>query len=200
MDVKSVLYDWGGLNVWLFQVINGVHGPYIDRTMLLGTFLGAHQHFPAYAAVIALVSVAATGHARRMRLDAEGVGMRWLSVLAVFVIGYYCEGLLVMALKHGFDFPRPAAALPPDAVHIVGRAQFRYSLPSGHAAFAALLAASLWPVLPRVGRFVVASFAAWVALSRVSLGAHFPADVVAGALVGYGSGALVRLGMRRVLT
>lgn len=200
MTVRGVLYDWGGANAWLFHIINGVHGPIIDRTMLLGTFFGAHQHFPAYAAAIALVSVAATGHARRMQLDAERVAARWLSVLAVFMIGYYCEGLLVVALKHAFDFPRPAAALPPDAVHIVGHAQFRYSLPSGHTAFATLLAASLWPLLPRLGRVVAVLFAVWVALSRVSLGAHFPADVVAGALVGYGSIAFARLGVRRILT
>ena len=43
-----------------------------------------------------------------------------------------------------------------------------------------LVAASLWPVLNRRWRIAGVLFVLWVGVSRVSLGAHFPADVMAG--------------------
>ena len=200
MSLKGIFYDWGGLNVWLFHAINGVHGPIVDRAMLLGTFLGAHQHFPLYAALIALGALVAVYRARDDQGERDAVALRALAVLSVFVFAYWVDGLLVTTLKQAFDLPRPAAALPAATVQIVGHAQFRYSLPSGHTAFAVVIAATLWPVLPGAWRVVALLFALWVALSRVSLGAHFPADVVAGACIGYVSVALVRLGVRRAFT
>ena len=67
--------------------------------------------------------------------------------------------------------------LPP--FYVVGEAEFRRSLPSGHASFAMLIAASLWPMLGRWQRWAALFFVAWVGVSRVNVGAHFPADVLA---------------------
>ena len=56
------------------------------------------------------------------------------------------------------------------------------TLPSGHSSFAMLVTASLWPVLNGRWRVAGACFVLWVGISRMSLGAHFPADVLAGFL------------------
>jgi membrane-associated phospholipid phosphatase len=77
-------------------------------------------------------------------------------------------------------------------VVVVGAPELQYSLPSGHASFAMLLAAGLWPAFTRPGRLVLTVFVLWVGLSRISLGAHFPADVAAG----YLSSLLLVLGVR----
>lgn len=45
-----------------------------------------------------------------------------------------------------------------------------------------LVTASLWPVLNRSWRVAGVFFVLWVGISRISLGAHFPADVMAGFL------------------
>lgn len=100
-------------------------------------------------------------------------------------------------LKFGFDFSRPAIVLGEHAVHLVGHADRRHSLPSGHAAFAMLLAASLWPVLPRIARAGAALFVFWVGVSRIWVGAHFPADVLAGYIVGPLSAALAIAALRQ---
>jgi hypothetical protein len=59
-----------------------------------------------------------------------------------------------------------------------------YSLPSGHSGFAMLVAWVFWPYCLRRWRFVLALCVVWVGISRISVGAHFPADVLAGYLCG----------------
>jgi undecaprenyl-diphosphatase len=59
------------------------------------------------------------------------------------------------------------------------------SFPSGHALYAAMMATLLATWFPRyrILFFVVAGFIGW---TRIYLGLHFPSDVIAGALLGYG--------------
>ena len=174
--MKYFLYDWGGANEWLFHAINNVHGDLLDRLMLLGTALGDHGNFPIYLALVALMAISATG--RGDRYDGATTKL-WLGVLAVFSIAYVADAALLVWLKPLLDFPRPPLALP-GGVIVVGTPEYHHSLPSGHSSFAMLVAASLWPVLGRVTKPLAVLFVAWVGLSRISQGAHFPADVVAG--------------------
>lgn len=179
--MKALFYDWGGFNVWLFHIINDIRNPLWDRLMLIGTELGSHSHFTFYlgaAVVIALAAVAR--HAPNPGPSADRYAMAWMTVIGVFVIGYVLSGFVIGWLKAGFHFPRPPAALPPGSVHIVGEAEFRHSFPSGHSAFAMLIAASFWPVCNRWWKIATAVFVVWVGMSRMSLGAHFPADVLGG--------------------
>lgn len=67
---------------------------------------------------------------------------------------------------------------------MIGAPLYQYSFPSGHAALAGLLVGVLWPTQGFVGRVVLVLTAATVMASRVVVGAHFPADVVAGAVLG----------------
>ena len=176
--MKAIFYDWGGFNVWLFQAINAVHFDALDRFMLLGTQLAEHGNFALYLGLLVVVAVLTTRDKDKRSLQL------WFGVIAVFVLGYLLDGLLVGILKNWFSYPRPSLALSLGSVHLVGSPELslQHSLPSGHASFAMLISASLWPVLNRYWRFVSLVFVIWVGLSRISLGAHFPADVVAGAL------------------
>jgi membrane-associated phospholipid phosphatase len=176
--MHAFLYDWGGLNDWLFHLINDVHTPWLDSLMRLGTLLGGHDNFSLYLALAAAIGFVSAARGRgAARLNAA---YAWLSVLAVFSIGYALEGGIIGLLKPWLDFPRPPLALPAGSVHVVGQLELHHSLPSGHSAFAMLVVASLWPVAVWPVRAGLALFALWVGLSRISLGAHFPADVLAG--------------------
>lgn len=175
--MKAIFYDWGGLNVWLFHVVNGARSEWLDQLMLLGTKLGSHTNFAVYIALTAFIGVAMAS--RNPARQPEQV-MRWLVVVAVFSVAYVADGALLGWLKPLLDFPRPPLALPPGTVNVIGAPEYHHSLPSGHSSFAMLVAASLWPVFTRAWRAAACAFVLWVGLSRISLGAHFPADVLAG--------------------
>lgn len=82
-------------------------------------------------------------------------------------------------MKPFLDFLRPPLALGQGSLHILGEPEFHHSLPSGHASFAMLVGASFWTLAGKAGRPILVAFVLWVGISRISVGAHFPADVLA---------------------
>jgi membrane-associated phospholipid phosphatase len=197
--MKEILYDWGGANVWLFHVINDIRFGWLDSVMLIGTALGDHVLFPFYLGLVTLIALFAVNTPAEDTAKHRTKVNRWMAVIAVFSLAYFVDSLLLGALKPFFDFPRPPLALPPDAVQIIGIPEYHHSLPSGHASFAMLLIASLWPALSRRGRIAGALFVLWVGMSRISLGAHFPADVMAGFLFSLVVVLLVSAAIRRLM-
>lgn len=176
--MKEWLYDWGGLNVALFHAINANHAAWLDRLMLALTWAADHDRFSLYLAVLALVT-----WWQFAREPASPAARAWILALATFSIGYLLDGMLVTGLKSVFDFPRPPAVLTAGSLIIVGPPELRHSFPSGHASFAMLVAAVLWPRAKDLAtRVALALFVVGVCLSRPYLGMHFPADVLFGSL------------------
>lgn len=197
--MKEILYDWNGANVWLFHFINNFRSEFLDKFMLLGTEFGGHAHFSYYFALVALAAViAVSGKSVQDPVRYREQATSWLVVVAVFSFAYLLDGLLLSTLKPLLDFPRPPLALPLGSVHIIGQPEYHHSLPSGHSSFAMLVVASLWPVLNGGWRLAGVLFVLWVGISRISLGAHFPADVVAGFLSSLLVVLLVRAAVRGI--
>jgi membrane-associated phospholipid phosphatase len=141
-----------------------------------------------------LASRAETAHPGRGNL----VALKWLQAITVFAACGALEAWLVPVLKTWFDFPRPFVLLPPDMVHLIGPPESAPSLPSGHAAFSMAVAASLWPLANAPIRAGLVVFALWVGVSRVSVGVHFPADVLAGYVLSLASVWLLRIALKRL--
>jgi undecaprenyl-diphosphatase len=102
-------------------------------------------------------------------------------------------GLFINIVKHFFGRARPlvGGSLDPYLFSPFSWPAAYASLPSGHATsvFSVLVAfGSLWPR----GRTVLWTYALLIAISRVVVTAHFPSDVLAGALVGVTGALLVR--------
>jgi membrane-associated phospholipid phosphatase len=102
-------------------------------------------------------------------------------------------GVLSRTLKLSLQFPRPASVLDPTSFHIVGNPLTSLAMPSGHTLTAFALATALYFSVPLAQR----KYAVWLfvlvtlaGLARVAVGAHWPADVFAGASIGLFSGML----------
>lgn len=102
-------------------------------------------------------------------------------------------GVLSRTLKLSLQFPRPASVLDPTSFHIVGNPLTSLAMPSGHTLTAFALATALYFSVPLAQR----KYAVWLfvlvtlsGLARVAVGAHWPADVLAGASIGLFSGML----------
>ncbi len=97
-----------------------------------------------------------------------------------------------------FQLPRPATVLAPETLHIIGPSLYYRAFPSGHALTAFALAGLLLTMTSqRLVQGGILLLAGLVACSRVAVGAHWPADLIAGAALGWlAAGWGVRLGQR----
>jgi len=127
-----------------------------------------------FAAVL-VVGLLAGGGARRAAVS--GV----VSLGLALTIAHFLSGLV--------DRPRPFVAHP-HAVHLFAAHAPDASFPSDHATAAFAIAMTVWLRDRRWGAALLV-LAALLAVGRVALGLHYPADVVAGALLGMGCALLV---------
>lgn len=110
----------------------------------------------------------------------------WSVILASLVVA-----VAVHIFKPFFDHPRPPAMLSAEQLHTIGYIATSGSFPSGHTAAAFTLAGVLCMLsFPRWLKGTVLMLAVLVAISRMAVGIHWPADVLGGAVIGWLSALL----------
>ena len=107
------------------------------------------------------------------------------------------SGLVNVGLKPLHGRPRPDAEAMPDAPGRAVPMPRSASFPSGHSASAFAFATAAGGEMPWLS-LPLRSLAAAVAYSRVHGGAHYPADVVAGSLIGSATATAAVRVMQRV--
>lgn len=106
------------------------------------------------------------------------------AALAV-IAGAYLAGAALELIKLFVERPRPEEVLAAQAQLTHGRSWSHIaSFPSGHLMVTAAMAGAAGSALARL-RPLLLGYVGVIALTRVTFGAHFPIDVVVGALLGY---------------
>lgn len=172
----AIFFIGGGLFLLMttkpesFLILASFHTPFLDGLMRNWTHLGNG----ITALVFALL-----------------IGFRKIRWGVYFLITYAFSGVLVQILKrHVFaDVVRPLkyfSDLGQEIALVPGVSVYQYnSFPSGHTATAfALFVGIAMLVKNKIVQAVCLILAIGVAYSRVYLAQHFPADVIAGSLIG----------------
>ena len=110
-----------------------------------------------------------------------GKKARWALLIAIIAVSS-ADLFAYRVMKKNIKRVRPCNAI--EATHLTVKRTKSYSMPSNHAAnFFAL--ATVFSFFYRKHRKWIFSIAALVAFSRVSVGVHYPFDIMIGALVGF---------------
>lgn len=153
------------LDTQLFHLINrDLHSPYLDSPMLLTTHTSN--------GVLGVLTVG-------------GLYLAGETDTAVLLSSAIAKtAWTTYTLKYLVSRPRPGLTLD-DVNYIDGYVvKDHESFPSGHTALAFTIASVLSEQYPTYAPYLY-TYAALVGISRVYVGAHYPSDVLAGALLGY---------------
>lgn len=161
---------------------------WVNETYNAITDYGRSSWFLWPSGILVLVTAAATTMAatRMSRLVLAAVAVR----LGFIFLAVGVPGLFVTVIKRWIGRVRPSD-YGPFAYHPFSWNPAYASLPSGHAAAAFSALVALGALFPRV-RPVLWLYAITIVMSRVIIAAHFPSDVLAGAVVGSFGAILVR--------
>ncbi len=198
---QAVTFDIATIVAGLLAIVAGLvawRQPALNEAL----FHAVNDLGPAAPATWSCLSVAGLGLAAWILLTAfaQREPERVAQFFWVLVVG----GLVASFIKHRVRSPRPLLALGDAHVNVVGEALRIQSMPSGHSAMAFAMLALLIAerrrfdergavggmLLSRTGLAVVALFALGIALSRLAVGAHWPADALVGSGLGLVFGAL----------
>lgn len=203
--VGAYLRAWAprlGLTIafgWLVAALLPVIQPLDNRVYLAVNHLGdgppwlydaVDPHTRNYA-LITLLAVGAAGLAYRRLRYALGAG------LTVLLAGFGAD-LIMQIVRMWTDRPRPEEVLGSQAWLSHGRDWSQIaSFPSGHLVVTSAMAVAAIVAVPRL-RWGLVPYVAVIAATRILFGAHFPSDVLVGAVVGVISG-LFYSGLGRTL-
>lgn len=117
--------------------------------------------------------------------------------LAILILALLTT-ILIQGMKHLFGIDRPPVVLDTEMFRLIGGPISTNSFPSGHTATAFVCVGILSAQYMRLKVVIpLVLIAALVGISRITVGVHWPLDVLAGAIVGwilgfYGYRAIVR--------
>jgi undecaprenyl-diphosphatase len=173
------------VNAW----VAGLDGPFIDSLRAI-TQIGNSRWYLFGLPVVIAVSMwlrRRAGGLAALRLDAVAGGAAYLFA-AVAV-----SGIATNVIKLPLGRARPKIW---DESGVFGLSPFSLDhdfqgFPSGHATTLFALAAALGCLAPRL-RWPLYGLAALLSFSRVAVNAHYPSDLVGGAMVGIAAALLLR--------
>lgn len=200
---KQISDNFAKVRLWHFALVVGIFALLLGALKFFG--LSEAQVYPQiqkgiFLAINSLWSKAPALAHNLTQLGDASVSLALLLCFALIapklwealVAGSLLSLVLCQGLKAFYAMPRPARVFGDDAFHIIGeKLMGANSFPSGHSVtIFTILSILFFALMPKARKwrlpFIlgVVLIGVLVGLSRVGVGAHYPLDVLAGALLG----------------
>lgn len=181
--VEQLLYDWLGLNEWLFRALYRLNFPLLDEVWRVASY--GYSYWVAAGIGIGLgYRYLRIRHAATER-QLESMGEFMVGLIIAFSV-VWCS---VRILQNVTLMPRPWALLP-DLVSVQVPFLQHEGLPASAPAISIMLACLAWRYVGRRGRHRLMGYAAAGCLLSVVSGVNWPVEVAAGGLIGWAGARL----------
>lgn len=202
---KNVLYDWFGYNKILFKALNNIteNTATLKTVKFITEYIGDYMMFPVHICLLFIFFYTFI-HKEGASLEKE---MRYLKATVILVISLMLMMTAGQLAKMYFAYIRPycspAIQINPIVKSIMNDEYplskcFR-SFPSGHTQYITIFTLSMWGALKTPLKILGAALIIAVGSSRIILGAHFPADVFYGIILGTSFVTLTRFAVKNTL-
>ncbi len=195
---KETFYDWHGLNAEFSQNLHlsVSHYDLVSFFDFCSKYLGNYKYFPLHLLII-LSGIFLNIWTKRNSLTKEQLNLKKrqaLQTLSVLLCSMATLGAVIMISKKNLAFTRPICT---ENFSLSSYAQLNkhiffpdhklltectMSTPSGHSAYITALVVSLWPRLSNSFKYAGVLLILVIMQARISLGMHFIADTMFGAL------------------
>lgn len=147
---------------------------------------GGPYYFHYQVTLIAIIATITFYHHRHSKTQLKELFVLGTSAGLCLSISIILELLIIVkGLKGSTSLNRPYCSL--DNIYIIpeiiDRLSCNRSFPSGHLAFYIILVTSFWNLLNRPFKITSIIFMAFVAISRMSSGAHYPLDLLGATII-----------------
>jgi membrane-associated phospholipid phosphatase len=196
--MKDLLYDFWGYNHSIFYALNKFCS--IDELQLTLLYISKIFDIENFAIYYILAAIIGLG---LLKLSSSGFSWSFSNLIQGSInnkyvlsprmtpsafydfmiklgISYACFGLFYALLKFTINMPRPFCSLPLESfttIIDITHERCLSSFPSSHVGLAILIALNIWPYISLRIRLFSVLIIILVALSRIGLAMHYPADI-----------------------
>lgn len=199
--LKTIFYDFFGLNEQIFFLLNGfAHTQFFDEFLLSLAFVFKPLKMGGF--LVLCFNIFAIRQVLKSR-NSEN-----LRKCLILLISSFVTYALVTIFKASFGFMRPICIFEDHPIYmhkitVVYENIFKkcyHSLPSGHSAIVVLLGLNLMAFTKNAFvKICVIFIIVTTMISRVMIAFHFPADVIYGALLAIGTYYSVRFIINKMI-
>lgn len=178
--MKEIFYDFCGYNTSIFLVVNNM--TQISFLQMALKYLSGLFNITNFGVVYLLLCLYQYIRVRKLASSLRKV--EYYRIFDLFVYAGVCYaifGFTFALLKFSVNLPRPCCSLDKSLFYSTmdfSSERCLSAFPSAHTGLAVMVSILLWPYLGRVSRVFAFIVPILVAISRMSLAMHYPADLL----------------------